>query len=236
MRYALFVTNRSVTVTVTDANTTNSVPYQETFEEYELGSTMVGTRGWTGTGAAMIETNRYAAGSGGYPIAGSHERSLAFNDGGVSNRFHQTTSLTNICVDMLVSCEPTEDAPEIGADVQFGFGVTSNRHIKVWHGQIGGTNRWTELTGTGVVSNAFARVTVQADYARNPQGWFGFRLWINGVAVTQPTNWFATACTNRNFFGSMEFVGTGQVDDLAVDTNNPFAKPLAPKSTLFLLR
>jgi hypothetical protein len=234
IRYGLFVTNRSVTVTVVNANTTNSVPYQETFEKYELGSTLVGIGGWAGTraGNARIETNRYAAGSSGYPVAGAHERSLAFRDEGVRNLFHQTASLTNICMDMLVSCEPTEDEPEIGADVQFAFGVTSNRHIKVWHGQIGGTNRWTELTGTDVASNAFARVTVQADYTRNLQGWFGFRLWLDGAAVTQPTNWFATASTNRSFFSSAAFVGTGQIDDLVVLTNHPFATPLTPYWTL----
>jgi len=46
---------------------------------------------------------------------------------------------------------------------------------------------------------------------------------VDSVPVTQPTNWFATACTTRNFFGSAAFVGVGQVDDLVVSTDNPFA-------------
>jgi len=36
--------------------------------------------------------------------------------------------------------------------------------------------------------------------------------------------------------GSLAVIGPGQVDDRVVSTDNPFAKPLAPKSTLILLR
>jgi hypothetical protein len=231
--------NRFVVVTVTDANTTNRVPYRENFEGYELGSTLVGVKGWYGAGAgnALIETNRYAAGPGGYPIAGAHERSLTFDDSNATNPFEQTGALTNVCVDMLLACRRWTDAPpEQPSDIQFGVGVTSNGHVAVWHGQIGSTNRWTELTDVTVNTNAYLRLTALADYNRNPQGWFGFRLWINSAPVTQPTNWFATANTNRNFLGSIAVIGPGQVDDLVVSTDNPFAKPLAPKSTLILLR
>jgi hypothetical protein len=235
MVYGQLATSRVVTVTVVDANTTNRVPYQETFEGYELGSTLVGIGGWTGAGAdiALIETNRYAAGPGGYPIAGVHERSLTFCDRGVANRFEQTGALTNVCVDMLVACVPwSREPPEPPSDAHFAVGVASNRHVAVWHGTIGSTNRWTELTAVTVNTNAYLRLTAQADYARNPQGWFGFRLWINGEPVTQPTNWFATASTNSNFLGSIAFSGPGQADELVVSTNNPFAALLASYWTM----
>jgi hypothetical protein len=59
-----------------------------------------------------------------------------------------------------------------------------------------------------------------ADYSRNVQGSFGFRIWINRQAVTNPAVWFATASTNSSCLSSLSLLGMGQVDDLVVDTYN----------------
>jgi hypothetical protein len=220
--YGQFVTNRFVTVTVTETNTVNRIPYKESFESYELGSTLVGIGGWYGASAelALIETNRYAAGPGGNPLAGPHSRGLSFS-GEITNLLEQASALTNICLDVLVACQPgINEPPELEPEAQLAFWVNESRHLLVWHGQPGSTNRWTELTEVTVSTNEFMRLTVMADYARDLNGSFGFRLWVDRVPVTHPAVWYATASTNNNFLSSIQLTGVGQVDDLVVDTYN----------------
>jgi hypothetical protein len=220
--YGQLVTNRFITVTVTDANTVNHIPYREAFEAYELGSTLIGIGGWYGAYAelAVVETNRYDSGLGGVPLRTTHERGLTFG-GGISNRFVHASSLTNICVDMLVGFEPgIGEWPEEEPDAQLAFWVSEERRLLVWHGQPGSSNRWAVLPDVTVPSNAFMRLTVQADYSYDQSGSFQFRIWADRVPVTRPYVWFATASTNRNFLSSVDFKGMGQVDDMVVDSYN----------------
>ncbi len=223
MYYGQLATNHFFTVTVTDANTVNRVPYRESFEAYELGATLVGINGWHASlaEAAVIETNKAAAPPGGYPLAGTHARSLSFK-GGVPNLFGQTEALTNVCLDMLLSCLPytAAEKPPVPSNQHIAFYVNTNRHVMVWHGLAGGTNRWTELPDVAVATNTFMRLTLEADYARDGQGSFGFRIWINRAPVTNPASFFSTASTNRNYLGSISLTGTGQADDLVVDPYN----------------
>lgn len=222
MYYGQLATNHLFTVTVLDANTTNSVPYRESFEGYELGTTLAGINGWYGIADnAIINTNTAASAAGGNPLTGTHGRSLSFKNG-VTNVFGATGALTNICMDMLLACTTwmTGDAPAIQPEKQFAAYVNTNRNVVVWHGQVGSTNRWTVLPNTAVGSNTFVRLTLQADYSRDVQGSFGFRLWINRVAVTNPVSVFQTACTNRNNLNAIVLAGVGQVDDLVVSAYN----------------
>jgi hypothetical protein len=223
MFYGQLATNLTVTVNVTDVNTLNVVPYKESFENYELGSTLIGIGGWYGSDAetALIGTNLYAGATpGGYPIPGTHAQSLSFS-GGVSNRFEQTASLSNVCVDMLMAFQSgADEPPEPPPGSHIAFWVNSSQHLMVWHGQTGSTNQWTVLPDVVVGTNAFMRLTLMADYARDLQGSFGFRIWIDRVPVTQPSDRFATASTNRNFLSSVAVSGVGQVDDLVVNSYN----------------
>jgi hypothetical protein len=220
--YGQLLTNRFITVTVTETNTVNRIPYKEAFEAYELGSTLIGIGGWYGAYAelAVVETNRYDSGLGGIPLQTTHERGLSFS-GSISNRFVHASTLTNICVDMLVGFEPgIGDWPDEEPDAQLAFWVSEDRRLLVWHGQPGSSNRWAVLPDVMIPSNAFTRLTVQADYACDLAGSFKFRIWADRVPVTRPSVWYATANTNRNYLSSVDFKGMGQVDDLVVDSYN----------------
>jgi hypothetical protein len=224
MAYGQYVTNCVVTVNVTEVNSPNCVPYRESFETYELGSSLVGIGGWQGDSveAAVVGTNRWpSAGPGGYPIAGAHERSLSFASG-VNQRFERTGGVTNVCADMLLAFEAGDDEPpDVAPETQIAFwGDSRRRRVMVWHGQLGGTNRWTELPDWVLASNACVRLTVQADYGRTQQGVFGFRIWIDREPVTAPFDWFAAANTNRNYLSNIALSGAGQLDDLVVDAYN----------------
>ena len=114
-----------------------------------------------------------------------------------------------------------DEPPALSPETQIAFwGNSARRSVMVWHGQPGGTNRWTELTDATLSSNAYLRLTVVADYDRTPQGSFGFRIWINREPVTNPAAWFAAANTNRNYLSNIVLSGAGQVDDLVVDSYN----------------
>jgi hypothetical protein len=224
MVYGQLETNCFVTVTVTNINTPNGVPYRESFETYALGSSLTGIGGWLGYGslAAVVETNRYAASvPGGYPIAGPHEQSLSFGSG-VVQHFGETAALTNVCVVMLLEFEAGKgDPPAVSPETQIAFWGNSTRQcVMVWHGQIDGTNRWTELTGVEVGSSTNLRLTVMAEYGSTEQQISGFRIWINRQPVTQPTDWFAAANTNRNYISRINLSGEGQIDDLVADSYN----------------
>jgi hypothetical protein len=222
MFYGQLATNHVFTVTVVDTNTTNSVPYKESFEGYEFGTTLAGINGWYAIAEdAVIITNKATYTPGRTPIAGMHERNLSFRNN-VINNFGSMGALTNICMDMLLLCTSwmSADPPTIQAEEQFAAYVNSNQNLVVWHGQVGSTNRWTELPGTASESNTFMRLTLQADYSRDAQGTFGFRLWVNQVAVTNPRTVFQTACTNKNYLSSLTLSGMGQIDDLVVSTYN----------------
>lgn len=110
--------------------------------------------------------------------------------------------------------------PELPATGQIGFWVNSNRRLMVWHGQVGSTNRWSELTGVTVSTNDYMRLTVMADYTRDLNGSFKFRIWVDRQPVTQPAVWFATANTNRNYLSKIELTGAGQLEDLVVNDYN----------------
>lgn len=223
LTYGQLVTNQSITVTVTGTNTVNRIPYKESFESYELGTTLMGVRGWCCEGAegAVIETNRHGFyGAAGTPIAGAHTKSLSFC-GDVSNRCETTSSQTNVCVDLLLACEASnDDVPDMAKDTQIAVGVSSNWHLMVWHGEVGGTNRWTVLPDVTVSSNAFVRLTLIADYAHGQNGTRGFQIWIDRTQVTNPTSWFVSADTNSASISSVTLKGEGQVDDFVMDDYN----------------
>jgi len=222
LSYGQLVTNRSIIVTVSTTNTLNQIPYKEGFESYALNSTLIGVHGWYGADAefAVIATNRFASAPGGTPLSCAHTQSLGYS-GSVTNEFAEMAGLTNICMDMLIGTQQgDDDQPVLDSDVQLGLRFNEARHLVVWHGVPGSTNQWTEITDVAAQSNAFVRLTVMADYARDVSGSFKFRVWVDRVAVTNPTVWFESACTNRNYLSRIVFQGEGQVDDLVVDDYN----------------
>ena len=226
MQYGLFVTNDYVTVTVTNGNTKNHVPYRESFEGYVNGATVAGLSGWSAAAAynLVVTSKNYTASyTHGYPLEGPHELALHIGDV-VSNGFENTAGHTNACVDMIAECIPWEQAapPQPDLDCQFGVYVDTNQHLMAWHGQTNGppSNRWTQLPQVHIGTNEFVRLTVEANYARSSNGSFAFRLWVNGIAITNPAVWYATANTNRNYLSWLDLRGQYHVDDLVVDDYN----------------
>lgn len=236
----LILTN-CLQVMVTNVNTRNTVPYHESFEGYLNATDLAGLDGWyaPGAGVAMVLTNAYTnTYAGTYPLTGVHQKVLAVTAGDATCQFRDTQSKTNIWIDMLVAGARAATLADPWPETQLALCVKTNGHLMVWHG---GTNLtslgvWAELQDTYIASNEFARLTLQCDYTRNVAGFFKFRLWLRGVAITNPATWFATASTNRSYLSqivSTATIATGvlDIDDLVVDERALLTKRITATSS-----
>jgi len=212
--YGGLVLDDFVTVTVTDSNAPNAMPYEESFESYAEGQDLDGIHGWTGEG--VVETNEIPHGHPGpHPIPGAtHGQALRMGKD-VAVDFAGTESQSNVWVDLLVECIPGgEDGPPTlpGQDEQFAAHVTSSNGLAVWNTEGGGV--WTVLPDVNLTSGQWARLTINLDYAAEPNR---YRLWIDDVAVTNPRTWFVSGATNANRISSVQALGQYRLDDLVVD-------------------
>jgi hypothetical protein len=215
-----------VTITVISSNSLNRIPYRESFESHVDGAGMVGIKGWYSEdvdSAVVVEsdyTNTYA---GTHPIPEEPHELVLSVDGTVTNKFENTAAHDNIWIDVVLESKTWIQAqpPQVEAGVQFGVYVNTNNHLVAWHcpDPLGAptVNAWTELAETDVVPDEWIRLTLEVDYQRDINDFFYFRLWTNGVAITNTYEWFATANTNDNFFSGLSTLGEFHFDDMVVE-------------------
>jgi hypothetical protein len=215
-----------VTITVISSNTLNTIPYRESFESHVAGAKIVGIKGWysdDADSAVVVEsdyTNGYA---GTYPILEEAHELVLGVDGFVTNRFENTESHEKVWIDLVLETKTWNQAqpPQGDADVQFGIYANTNNRFVVWHcpdpAGAPTVNAWTELTETDVAPDEWIRLTLELDYQRDGNDFFHFRLWTNGIAITNTYEWFATANTNNNYFSSLSTAGEFHFDDMVVE-------------------
>jgi hypothetical protein len=214
-------------------NTSNTLPYNESFGEYGAGASLIGTNGWFGEDLqmAIIATNNYTnAYSGVLPIPGPQQLVLQV-DGAVTNQF-SAPGADNVLLDTVVQCKIwTDPLLPVLSNAATAFCVTTNGHLAIWNctnpPAVG--NGWTELTDTSIASNQFFRVTIEAAYDRDTNNEFYFRFWLNGAPSIHPQTWYASADTNQNYLGGIMAQGRFALNDLVLktpvitvtDTRNP---------------
>ncbi|GEM_PF-6668812 len=212
----------------------NTIPYADSFESYASGVSIVGTNFWLAAdpSAGIVTSTNYTGGySGAFPIAGPHQQSLAVN-GIVTNRF-LPSFYSNVWVDMIVQAEPpTNPAPPLPlalTNASFGVYVTANGHLAVWNctNAPAPGNGWTELLDTSVSSNQFFRLTVQADYTPDVNGFLRYHVYVNGTPSTNPSASYAAADSSQPWFGDLVAQGHFNLDDLVIATNRPFCALVA---------
>jgi hypothetical protein len=219
-----------VSLTTDVSNTNNSIPFNESFESYSNGFGLVGTNGWFAEDSAMaiVTTNNFTnTYTGTFPILGPDQYVLQVA-GAVTNRF-SPSSYTNIWADMIVQAQYWTDPLMLSpSNTPFAFCVATNGHLAVWNctNISAASNGWTELLDTFISSsNEYARVTIEAAYNRDANNEFYYRVWVNGIASTNPQTWYAAADTNQNYFGDIVAQGNFALDDFVVTGVNPFAPP-----------
>jgi hypothetical protein len=185
---------------------------------------LAGTTGWAAASAdaAVVATKNYSY-AGELPISGAHERVLDVN-GTVSNRFGDTANQTNVWVDMMVQCWHWEgDMPtEVTDEASTAVLVDTNGCLRILN-DVGTSNAWTIAPDTNIASGEWVRLTIHKDYTPGNER---FRLWLNGIAVTNPSTWYDSA-NSITKFTSCEILGRAQIDDLVVTDADPLS-PVDP--------
>jgi len=232
-----------VTASVSMAQTTNLIPYADTYEsdKYAVGSNLVGTV-WQGTetSQAMV-TNGTPPQPVGYPITNAlHDQVMAFSDGPITNEF-DGTGLTTVALDTMI--KPVFAEPPAGSaavsNSQVSLYVGTNGFITVFHAIYAeGDEPMTQsLWGWSVLSNGvnkletndWFRLTITMNY--NPS-LVMYRVALNGTNLsgaegftsqTLPSTkngpWFASPANNAGYLQRVVLSGSGLLDDLVVTTN-----------------
>gem|GEM_PF-2274866 len=174
----------SISSTPGSGGSMNSIPFADSFEEYSLYSSIIGSNGWTGfTNTATFTTNGnpsvvnppfWTNYTGLLPLNGSsHTKVISFNteNGTVSNIFN-SSSYPTVWFDGMVKYYYWNDdnPPAFTNDTgsQMGAYVNSNGNLVVCHSVTpeGSTfsNVFTVLTGAVIASNEWIRLTITLDY------------------------------------------------------------------------
>jgi hypothetical protein len=252
--------NRDRWITVSFAedcgpNTTNTLPYAESFETYLDGYQMPGANGWSAASLtdAVVTTNQggiasYSA-SCGYPNSTAvHTKALQVN-GTATNDFTMSPGQL-VWLDFMMEANYAEQtSAENDAQAQICFNVYG--HPMIWHRDLtGSANVWTEIAGFTATEGQWVRVTLQLDYGTVDavHGLKYFQVRLDGTLVSNDLAWTSndgSGSTGGSWFAmpsaptvldEILFRSGGKhVDDLVVTTQDPFAPP-APRGTLFTFR
>lgn len=220
---------------------TNSVPWSDSFEPYAVGSSIVGTNGWSGRDAAsgMAVANPPIAAytnTGGrtYPLATTHTNVL-LTTSIVSNSTGSATGGV-VAIEFLAWPGAMTADPLVSTNLHCAFYVDTNSHVVIWHQNRSGgvtNNEWRALADgdVRVDTNGWNRFTVIQDYGHSM-----FRIRVNeatdylsdsagwsqpGPGGTSGGTWFFMVKTNA--WLSRVMLGcdsTNYVDDLLLATRS----------------
>jgi hypothetical protein len=220
--------------------TSNAIPYQETFEGMAVGSSILvagNTNGWYGNATLAVATNlSYTWTNGRYPVeSATHTKVLQYSDASLTNRFAPHAE-ANMTVDLMI--QPAMGMPDTNlvAGTQTAFYVDTNGLVNVWYGidNSGTNNTWLTYTNTPVGTADWARVTIALDYATDASNSY-FKVTLDGVELQPPTNgfskgfgvfnadtngtWLLIANPSSRNIQSFAINGSGLLDDLVVTTS-----------------
>jgi hypothetical protein len=197
------------------AQTTNSIPFSDSFESYSGGESIDGTNGWSGAGVVTNLAYTYDSVSNGYPIAGSHTNVLDFSDG-ITNQIDGAASSV-VWIDAVMNAGnfwPGPDHPSVDTNANACIYVNTNGNLVAGHTQYGGSNlTWTVFDDVVISSNDWNRIALQLDYLTHY-----YSVMINGVVGGA---WFPMI---GNFpFAAVALEGDAFIDDLVVSGDAPYA-------------
>jgi hypothetical protein len=231
LSYGNVVRSNTVKFTVLATNAPNAIGYAESFERFADGASLRGVAGWFAgyNGDAVVVATNYAmSGRGRYPLPGAEHGRVAVVHAAVTNRFHRSAGHTNVWIDMIFGPRPwpVNERPPRDTNAQFRICLDSATNLVVWNcpdpARRPGSNDWTCVPRPEAIDRLPFRLTLHGRYAPDEHGYGRFEIYANGQRVTNPAPHFAFANTNRSFLSGLAFDGTTLVDDLCVDSRNPF--------------
>ena len=222
--------------TVNVAAARNYIPYEESFEAYEVGTYLTATNGWWAEDYnATIVTNDPALISAlttylqthSAPLVTNHTKILKFNYKWTNLVDSSKHPAEDVKIDFMVTCDHRKEMPEtVAGDEQMGVGVNSNGLLMVmareslaadpaWHILSGmtpvSTGEWARLTFTLRYSGATNMFQVQVDDG-DPV--------IDGIGYeddgSKPGSWFVMVDQSKDYMTYLHGEGDGNIDDVKV--------------------
>lgn len=229
-------------------NTTNQIPFAETFEAYPNNTFLADSAGWyaADTEALIVETNSYADGYlGEFPIADDwalnpHAKVLHVTAPATNMVQTDTVGLHTNWVDMMILPRFWQDEtpPVVASNVQVGIYFNSNGNINVYAQYQAGQSGWLEIDNP-VGSNQWIRLTVAISYGVSGLSFFQLQLnnsrylthplaWSEPVIPPSSLNgtWFPCNDTSRFYMSGVGFAGSSFIDDLVVTNGQPAITPV----------
>lgn len=204
----------------------NAIPYQDTYENYDAGSNLVGAV-WQGNeSASAIATNlTYTKPAGvSYPVTNAaHTKVMAFTEGVITNEL-DGSGLTLVAIDTMIQPvfaePPTSEMMAAVSNAQLSAYVDTNGFITVFHGvfsegePIGGSIptswAWSTLSNgvSALTAGEWMRLTVTMKYIDGDDytGGVWFKVTKDGVDLTSPAAF--TSTDTQTSLGGSWFVAT----------------------------
>ncbi len=234
-------------------NTSNTLPYEETFESYDPDFPMPGANGWTAASAANAQVSTSATLISSlatysepceYPVSSADHDQVMEVTGAATNHFNITANQI-IWVDyMMLPVHGVLPADtNILAGAQLAVAFNPDDHPVIWNCDIAaGSGGWAEIDWITVPDDEWVRITLNIDYqTQDPINRVRyFQVYINGTLLTHPQAWTSNdgsgLCGGSWFAMSFEpdqlnlvalkaDYTTAGFDDLVVTTGNPLTTP-----------
>jgi hypothetical protein len=154
----------------------NTVPYQESFEDYANGYQMPMTLGWQSLGAGTVTQEAAIVDAlnsdfSQFPIDTTHTKVLRVTDE-ITDEIKSSPG-GQLYTDVMLYVTAKDAEPAGSADYQVAFYVNSSEKLVLWHDDGGGA--WLE-TATTVTTGAWHRFTVKQDQTNKR-----YQLYLDGV-------------------------------------------------------
>ena len=233
---------------------TNGIPYSANFEgNYSPSGYITSTTNdatpqsqWVAAAASYMTATSSPAATAPYPLSGSHSQVAKLDtEGGSITNHLDGSGESQVWLDMNIQMVPSDAEPTVVTNdtgIQTAMYVATNGDLNVYcTPAVGaGSNMWAVLSGTGVDTGKWHRLTVSMAY--NTEGFFNgdyFQVTLNGdvltneYAFTNPNtyppqkgdtnSWFlcANQGTGHSQINQCLFSGTGYLDDFVVTNSEP---------------
>mgnify|MGYP006291183913 CR=1 FL=1 len=153
----------------------SAIPYDDDFEAYSVGDSIVGINGWMGaTNTLATVTNMsYTFTDTSQPLTNSFHTKVALlnTEGEVLSNNFERIDVTNVWIDTMFKVALSDSQPTSitnQTDVQAAFYFDTNANLVVYHSKFYGvgsySNRFTVVTNVTANTAGWSRITVTMDY------------------------------------------------------------------------
>ena len=210
--------------------TTSTLPLLsvDSFERIAVGTEAGDLSGWTGDGEVAAKSYSPALPPG-YPLQDETHTQVLVVDGEAVRSYATVPGVGAMVDAMLCVTRVSQDSPVEDANGQIAIFFDEDGRATLQHRSANGSTRLrTPLSSRTFENNDWVRASLLFDYATGPSGaaWCQVRIdgepCVTDAGVRSPENpvspgaWYRTLDGTANKVGSLAFLGSGAVDDVAL--------------------